>query len=91
MDELIRRHKLSTIHFLKMDIEGSEFDLLCGDTQWLSRVEKIAMEIHPEFGDVEDATARLRRAGFTVQLVDNRRKRVSRIQDKSGYLFAQRI
>src|SRR5262249_1553319 len=48
MEEIIARHDLGVINFLKVDIEGSEFDLLSSDIEWLSCVENIVMEVHTD-------------------------------------------
>jgi FkbM family methyltransferase len=90
MNEIIKRHDLDNINFLKVDIEGSEFDLFFKDVDWLTRVEKIAMEVHPQFGNVRDLIAVLETNGFTVQLVDNNQKQTDTLGAGSGYLFAKR-
>ena len=49
MTEIFRLHGLEKIDFLKIDIEGSEFDLFINNNEWLKNVDKIAMEVHQEF------------------------------------------
>jgi FkbM family methyltransferase len=90
MDDIIERHHIQNINFLKIDIEGSEFDLFKGNTGWLSCVERIAMEVHLDSGNVEDLVAVLEGKGFAVQLVDNQQKNVETIKGLGGYLFAKR-
>jgi FkbM family methyltransferase len=90
MNEIIKRNDLDKINFLKVDIEGSEFDLFRKDVDWLTRVEKIAMEVHPVFGDVNDLIAILETNGFTVVLVDNDQRQTETLRNMSGYLFAKR-
>jgi FkbM family methyltransferase len=90
MREIIERHRLDTINFLKIDIEGSEFDLLSNDNEWLECVEKIAMEVHADYGDVNGLSALLANKGFRVWLVDNDQHVVRKSKNINGYLFAAR-
>ncbi|MDQ2742767.1 MAG: FkbM family methyltransferase, partial [Chloroflexota bacterium] len=64
MPDLMRRHALDHIDFLKGDIEGSEFALFEGGSEWLTSVDTMAMEVHPKFGDVDHLVEILREAGF---------------------------
>lgn len=54
---------------LKLDVEGSEFELLLGARQEvLGRARRIACEVHPWAGAAEDLAARLRDCGHRVEL-----------------------
>jgi FkbM family methyltransferase len=66
--EVLDRHGFARVDFLKCDIEGSEFDLFLHNTEWLSRVRRIAMEVHPAFGDPLVLQNLLTQRGFTVNL-----------------------
>jgi FkbM family methyltransferase len=90
MNELIREHGLTAIHFLKMDIEGSEFDVLLRDNEWLSIVERIAMEVHCDHGPVDDLMDTLRARGYRVCLFDEESAPAERLTGRSGFLFARR-
>ena len=90
LPELLGRHHVGRVDFLKVDIEGSEFGLFDGDCDWLRRVRKIAMEVHCRFGDANSLCARLENHGFRVWLVDNHQAVVSRLNESSGYLFARK-
>jgi len=91
MWDLITKYDLETIDFLKVDIEGSEFDLFNSDIGWLSRVKKIAMEVHLEFGDITELASKLESRGFAVWLLDNDGHVVEQIEEQtSGYIFAKR-
>ena len=57
------------VHLLKMDIEGSEFGLFEDNPDWLNKILHIAMEVHPEFGDVSSLCEQIKRAGFRCKLV----------------------
>lgn len=89
MDGLLREHGVGVVNFLKVDIEGSEFDLFFNDNGWLSRVERIAMEVHLQFGDAGALSALLDGRGFDVVLLDNRQRVVTRLEGAGGYLFAR--
>jgi len=47
MNTLIKDLGLDRIDFLKMDIEGAEFDLFRGATEWLKLVSAMKIEYHP--------------------------------------------
>jgi hypothetical protein len=90
MAEIIRSQRLGRIDFLKVDIEGSEFDLFSGEPEWLRVVQKIAMEVHCNFGAPEYLVRILKNFGFEVSLVENRGSIVQALADDAGYLFAHR-
>ena len=47
LEDFCKKHALKKINFLKMDCEGSEYDILLGATkEFLSSIEKISMEYH---------------------------------------------
>ena len=78
------------IHLLKIDIEGSEFDLLKKDIDWLDKILHISMEVHPEFGDVTVLRNRIEKAGFRCNLIPSWHE--SGIpKHYPGFLFASRI
>jgi FkbM family methyltransferase len=59
------------IDFMKIDIEGAEFDILLNDNDWLRRVDNIAMEVHPPLGNPAAIIAELARLGFDVSWKGN--------------------
>lgn len=89
-DEIINKHNIFTIDFLKIDIEGSEFNLFRGDTPWLNKVKHIAMEVHQEFGKVGELKEKLENNSFEVNLFDEDQKDIKEGNDikKAIYLFA---
>jgi FkbM family methyltransferase len=87
LNELVSRHDVSRIDFLKIDIEGSEFDLFSRDLDWLSLTSKIALEVHPSFGDPRMLVAALTGAGFMTWLLDNGLSPVDRLGPACGYLY----
>ncbi len=90
MPELFARHGLDEVDFLKCDIEGSEFELFADASAWLPRVRRIAMEVHCNYGSVEDLAKMLKGQGFDVTLRDNLLRSVRALTESSGYLFAVR-
>jgi len=92
MDDLLDmflegRHQM--IHLLKIDIEGSEFALFETNPGWTNHILHIAMEVHPEFGDVRELFDRIQHAGFTCKLVPSWREK-GIPQRYPGFLFARR-
>lgn len=77
------------VGFLKMDIEGSEFDLLQGDCDWLNRVDCLAAEIHARFGAPRALVDLLTRMDFEVAWRSPDLRRCAPGAD-DGYLYAWR-
>lgn len=78
------------IHLLKIDIEGSEFDLFENHIDWMEKILHISMEVHPDFGDVTVLRNRIQKVGFRCKLIPSWRE--SGIPKRyPGYLFASRI
>jgi hypothetical protein len=90
MEELLERHRVESVDFLKIDIEGSEFDLFRGAPAWLHRVRRIAMEVHPEFGPVAELARAIGSRGMKVEFRDNGLEAVEAIPAEGGYLYAVR-
>jgi FkbM family methyltransferase len=89
---LMERHRIDRIGLLKMDIEGSEFSLLHPDSEtgWLRRVDQVAMEVHPDFGDVAGVAALLAGHGLPAMATDNDGRRVAPGAPSAAYLYAVR-
>ncbi len=87
MDDLMAKHGLDSIDFIKCDIEGGEYDMMVKNNAFLSRVANIAMEVHPERGDNDLLVAELRKAGFQVIVADQFGKPDPRTPH---YLYASR-
>lgn len=58
------------IDLLKMDIEGGEFPLFAHPSakDWLSRVQSIVGEYHPDLGDEQELLRSIELAGFKVEI-----------------------
>jgi FkbM family methyltransferase len=93
VSDLLDRYRIDRIGLLKIDIEGSEFSLLSSahTAPWLSRVDQIAMEVHPEFGDVGSVAELLGTRGFAVVATDNAGRTVPAIDRETAYLYARRF
>jgi len=74
---------------LKVDIEGSEFDMFRRSKQALHRVRRIAMEVHAASGPPEVLVAILRDAGFVVRLFTPSGREIS-ASTGDCYAFAHR-
>lgn len=88
MQQILRDNGIEKVDFLKMDIEGSEFDLLRTDNAWLERVEKIAMEVHQQYGDINKAIRTIEDYGFRTWMRNKYGDFVNNLKDDIGYLFA---
>ena len=69
LSEIVEKNALERIHLLKLDCEGSEFDILFNTPpEIINRVDAITMEVH-ESGDrtLEAMRDTLRSSGFRLQ------------------------
>lgn len=86
--EILDDHSLAEVDVLKCDIEGGEFDVFKEADETVRRVRNIAMELHPEKGDVGNLARILGTHGFDVRITD---QFGSEIPPESGhYLYASR-
>jgi FkbM family methyltransferase len=90
INQIISKHKVNKINFMKVDIEGSEFALFAKNNNWLSIVDKIAMEVHPEYGNITALGKVLKDNGFHVWYIDERSCKIVKQLDKLGYIFAKK-
>ncbi len=67
MPTLMREQSLAAIDYLKMDIEGAEKELLQNNTDWLSRVRCLKVELHGDYS-ITQCAADLSRAGFSTSV-----------------------
>ncbi len=88
--ELIRAHSIDRIDFLKIDIEGSEFDLFEQTSDWLPKVGRLAMELHVAFGAVNRIAKALLSDGFRVELAYPDLTPTDSLGSSCGYLYAYR-
>ncbi|MGH3345159.1 MAG: FkbM family methyltransferase [Carbonactinosporaceae bacterium] len=90
--ELIYRYGIDRVSLLKIDIEGGEFSVFDegDDLSWLAQVDQIAMEVHPQFGDVPSVCSVLRRNDFGVRITDDAGRIVTADSPQIGYLYTRR-
>ena len=86
IEELMLRHRLDFVDFVKMDIEGSEFALFEA-ADWLERVGAISMEVHPEYGDPNAILKSLERKGFAYALADDNVRRLDDVRN-ANFIYA---
>lgn len=71
LHDILQRCGLETCDCLKMDCEGSEFEILQrAPAEDLRRIHAMILEYHP-LGDIQQIRARLEGLGFIVDLSDN--------------------
>jgi FkbM family methyltransferase len=92
MVDILDEHGIDHISLLKMDIEGGEFGLLAPeeDCSWLERIDQIAAEVHPGWGDVGIVVAQLKAHGFEIVLQDNDGNPATAEDPAVNYLYARR-
>jgi FkbM family methyltransferase len=88
--ELMRAYGIDRIDFLKVDIEGSEFDLFEQASDWLPKVGRLAMEVHGAFGAASSICKVLLSEGFKVKLAYPDLTPAESLGCSCGYLYAFR-
>lgn len=79
-----------SIDILKVDIEGSEFDLFAKNNEWVSKAKRIAMEIHGNnLAKYKGLKETLEHLGFVVRLTDSKGITHNEIDGSEYYLFAE--
>jgi FkbM family methyltransferase len=63
LDSLFDEYRLTTIDYLKMDIEGAEAEVLGGSVKWAERVRAMKIELHKP-ATYESCSEALSRIGF---------------------------
>jgi hypothetical protein len=67
--DLLKKHHLETVDLVKMDIEGSEYDVF-RSPEWLDRVNALCMEVHPACGDPQEILTALESHAFDFAVTD---------------------
>lgn len=65
VDDLLRRFHLTTVDYMKMDIEGAEARILDPSAAWLAHVKSLSIEVHPP-ATMQGCRTALLAAGFSV-------------------------
>lgn len=86
LDDYCRENDIMPV-FIKIDVEGGEYNILKGAVHTLEEVKTIAMELRQKDYDVLYAPALtlLEQAGFTAFRIDDQGS-LSRLQDVSDYI-----
>lgn len=74
LDDLFQRMNIHTVHFLKIDCEGGEYDILLrARAETLAKIERIEMEYHDGYTahNHTEIIAQLSQAGFQVRASPN--------------------
>lgn len=89
MVELLNLHSLGEVDLIKLDIEGSEFEIF-ERPEWLSRTKAVSMEVHSQHGNSANVLATLARNGFRYVMASEYLRRVS-TADAATFIYASRI
>lgn len=89
---LCNLYNIKTIEFLKIDIEGGEETLFSSNLEWIKKVMRLSMEIHPCFNvNWRHIINILNDHGFIVRLFDKDLGRISSFEGLSvGYIWAEK-
>jgi FkbM family methyltransferase len=90
LERVLHDAGIDHVDLLKCDIEGSEFDLFRPSSAWLDHVDRVALEVHADFGDPTRLASILEDRGFTTVLTDEDCQRVRTLTSGSGYLYGWR-
>jgi FkbM family methyltransferase len=91
LPDLMSDYRIDRVGLLKSDIEGGEFAVFAdGNLSWLEKVDQLALEIHPIFGDAAALVGRLEHHGFAVDLRDNDGGRLPPDSDRLEYVYCRR-
>lgn len=73
LSQIFTDHKLNRIDFLKMDVEGAEYEILLNTPKkYLDKINKIALEYHDYFPtehNVQELVVFLKKNGFEVKVI----------------------
>jgi len=87
LEEVFRTNPLDRCHFLKMDCEGGEYDILLNaNPETLARIERICLEYHDGFTKFShtDLAKHLQQNGYQVKITPNP------VHGYLGFLYAYR-
>jgi FkbM family methyltransferase len=88
VEEIMERHDMHSISFLKMDVEGAEFSVFENPSRWIGALRNLAMEVHPKAGEPTRIAECLSRNGFEVMTCDAELRPCSATQ--ANYIYASR-
>lgn len=68
LDDVLNTSGRTMIDFLKIDIEGSEFDLFEGQSAFLNYTRQLAIEVHFDYGELKAIQNKCEQAGFECKV-----------------------
>lgn len=72
LGDFIKKHHISRIDFLKIDVEGAEFDVIKSiEPEQFRRIQQISIEAHDICNRVSQISTYLQKQGFVVHVVTN--------------------
>lgn len=73
LSKIFKENNLEKVDFLKIDAEGSEYEILTETPmELLKRIDEIRFEYHfPKDNRLEEISAQLEKAGFEINIIDN--------------------
>ena len=85
---ILEEEKIKIVDFLKIDIEGSEFELF--DIDSLKKIKYLAMEVHPDYGSLDFLCKQLIDAGFHIKLTSMNFEILKKLDTKNlVYLYGE--
>jgi hypothetical protein len=91
LPDLMYAYRIDRVGLLESDIEGGEFAVFANSNlSWLEKVDQLALEVHPIFGDAVALVGRLEHHGFAVDLRDSDGGRVPPDSDCLEYVYCRR-
>lgn len=88
VEEIMAKCDMPSISFLKMDVEGAEFEVLLTSDNWIDQLENLAMEVHRSLGDPSELADHLLKNGFQVLTKDASLEPVD--PSRADYLYASK-
>lgn len=91
--KIMSDYGIDRIGLLKADIEGGEFAVFgdSEDLRWLTRVDQLVLEVHPDWGDAAGLAERLSKHGYSVELRDNAGTPVTAGAGQFDYAYCRRL
>jgi hypothetical protein len=87
-DRICEHENITHVDFLKVDIEGAEFELF--KQLPFEKIERMTIEVHPEHGNPTELVNKLRSHSFRTITCDSA-FRLTEVPERIDYIYAQRI
>ena len=72
LGDFIKKHQIPVIDFLKIDVEGAEFDVIKSiQPEQFLRIQQIAIEVHDICNRVDQMSCYLKEQGYLVHAIRN--------------------